>query len=96
MYTDQIIEINPASKTERVVFDVGKVWRPEDHPLPDYMGRKEWTHANSIEYTASDPVSHQPAYLISFRQVSTILLIARQTGQDHLVLRRRLGARPAA
>ena len=81
MYADQIVEIDPATKQERVVFDIGTAWRPQDHPLPDYMSRKEWTHANSIEYTSSDPVTHQQAYLISFREVSTILLVARSTGR---------------
>ncbi len=45
------------------------------------MQRAEWTHANSIFYTASDPLTHQEAYLISFRVVSEILLVSRATGQ---------------
>jgi Arylsulfotransferase (ASST) len=81
MWANQIVETDPKTKVERVVFDIAKAWRPEDHPLPDFMPRSEWTHANSIFYTPSDPLTHQQAYLISFRDVSTILLVSRATGE---------------
>jgi Arylsulfotransferase (ASST) len=81
MWANQIVEIDPKTKAEHAVFDIAKAWRPEDHPLPDYMPRSEWTHANSIFYTPSDPLTHQQAYLISFRDVSTILIVSRATGQ---------------
>ena len=81
MWTDQVIEIDPATGAERVVFDYGTAWRPEDHPLPDFMPRSEWTHSNGIFYVQSDPVSHQEAYLVSAREVSTLMLISRQTGK---------------
>ena len=81
VWADQIVEIDPATGEEQLVFDIAKAWRPEDHPLPPYLDRSQWTHANSIEYTSSDPLSHQEAYLISFRSVSTILLVARKTGE---------------
>jgi hypothetical protein len=81
MWSNQIVEIDPATKAERTVFDFAKAWRPEDHPLPAFMPRSEWTHANSIYYTASDPLTHREAYLVSLRSLSTVLLIARATGQ---------------
>jgi Arylsulfotransferase (ASST) len=81
MFVDQIVEADPTTGDELVVFDIGEAWQPEEHPIPDYMQRREWTHANSIEYTDSDPVSHQEAYLISFRTTSTIMLVARETGR---------------
>ncbi len=81
VWTDQIIEIDPKSNKEHVVFDFANAWNPEEHPIPDYMSRQEWTHSNSIFYTPSDPVTHQEAYLISSRTVSTITLVARQTGR---------------
>jgi Arylsulfotransferase (ASST) len=81
MWGNQIVEVDPTSHNEQVVFDISKVWKPEDHPIPDFMNRLEWTHANSIAYTASDPLTHQEAYLISFRDVSTILLVSRATGE---------------
>ena len=62
MWGDQIVEINPATKQERVVFDLAQAWRPQDHPIPDFMARKEWSHANSLFYTSSDPIAHQEAY----------------------------------
>ena len=81
MWGNQIVEIDPTTKAEQEVFDIVKAWKPEDHPLPDYMPRSEWTHANSLFYTPSDPVTHQEAYLISFRDVSTVVLVSRATGQ---------------
>ena len=81
MWGDQILEIDPATNHYRVVFDVAKAWTPEDHPLPAFMPRSEWTHANSIAYTPSDPITHQEAYLISFRAVSTVMLVSRATGK---------------
>ena len=75
------MEVDPATEQEKVVFDIADAWRPEDHPIPEYMPRSEWTHANSIFYTPSDPVSHQEAYLISFRVVSAVLLVSRATGE---------------
>ena len=80
MWGDEIVEIDPVTKQEKVVFDIATAWRPEDHPLPAFMPRSEWTHANGIFFTPSDPVSHQPAYLISFRDVSTVLLVSRASG----------------
>jgi Arylsulfotransferase (ASST) len=81
MWADQIVEVDPKTRAERVVFDVAKAWSPQDHPLPDFLPRAEWTHANGIFYTQSDPITHQEAYLVSFREVSTLLLVARRTGQ---------------
>ena len=81
MWEDEIVEIDPTTKAEQVVFDPARVWEPEDHPLPDFMPRSEWTHANSITYTESDPITHQEAYLVSFRDLNTIVLVARETGQ---------------
>ena len=48
IWGNQIVEIDPRTNNERVVFDIAEAWQPEAHPLPDYMPRSEWTHANSI------------------------------------------------
>ena len=81
MWGDQIVEVNPRTNAEKVVFDIATAWHPEDHPLPAFMPRSEWTHANAIFYTPSDPITHSEAYLISFRDVSTIMLVSRRTGE---------------
>ena len=81
MWGDQIVEIDPTTNQERVVFDLAKAWRPEDHPIPDFMSRVEWGHANSLFYTPSDPITHQEAYLVSYRTVSTIELVSRASGE---------------
>lgn len=78
---DQIVEIDPTTQMEEVVFDVAEAWRPQDHPLPAFMPRSEWAHANSLFYVPSDPITGQEAYLISFRDISTIFLVSRRTGQ---------------
>ena len=81
MWGNQIVEINPKTNQERVVFDIAQAWRPEDYPIPDFMLRNEWAHANSLFYTPSDPITLQEAYLISYRAVSTIQLVSRATGK---------------
>ena len=81
VWGNQIVEVDPATHQERVVFDIADAWLPEDHPIPDFMQRAEWTHGNSIFYTPSDPLTHQEAYVVSFRTVSTILLVSRATGE---------------
>lgn len=81
MWGDRIIEINPETGTETIIFDVAEALEPSENPLPEWMTRKEWTHANSLTYTESDPVTGQEAYLISFRQISTIAIVSRDTGE---------------
>ena len=75
MWADQVIEIDPTTNASRVVFDATKVLDPTGDALPEWMKREEWTHANSLAYTASDPISGQEAYLISFRAISTIAIV---------------------
>ena len=81
MWADQVIEIDPTTNASRVVFDATKVLDPTGDALPEWMKREEWTHANSLAYTASDPISGQEAYLISFRAISTIAIVSRATGE---------------
>ncbi len=80
MWGDQIIEASPETSGARVVFDDETDLELSSHPLPAFLNRSEWTHANSIEYTPSDPITGQKAYLVNSRSLSTIFLISRATG----------------
>lgn len=80
-WADQIVEFNPDTGKERVVFDPTTALDPAAYPLPAYEPRSEWTHANSLEYIPSDPITGREAYLVSFRQIRLIALVARDTGE---------------
>ena len=64
------------------------VWRwhtydhldPRDFPLGPMTPRSDWAHANSIRYTQSNPITHTPVYLVSFRHIDTVLLIDASSG----------------
>ena len=81
VWADRIIEIDPSTNATRTVFDVAQQLQPETNPLPEWMPRSEWTHANSLAYTGKDPFDGEEAYLISFRSISTILFVSRDTGK---------------
>ncbi|MFH1262720.1 MAG: aryl-sulfate sulfotransferase [Pseudomonadota bacterium] len=88
IWTDQIAEIDRAGNT---------VWSWDAYrhldPTRDQLGpldrRREWTHANSIQYVPDLGVVSEPSrnlrgkdgYLISFREISTVALLRRDTGE---------------
>jgi hypothetical protein len=73
MWGDVIREIDPGGRVVRE-------WRSWDHLSTDHHvkcpleSRKEWTHLNSIEITASGD------WLLSFRLTSTIAIVDGETG----------------
>ncbi len=79
MWADSIIEIDRAGNI---------VWRwdswehldPVEDALNPVMSRYEWTHSNSLRYLESNPITGSEAYLVSIRQISTVVLIDRNTG----------------
>lgn len=81
MWADQIVEVDPDTNQTRVVFDATDALDPVADALPEWMPRSEWTHANSLAYIPSDPITGQEAYLISYRAISTIEIVSRATGK---------------
>ena len=80
IWGDEIIEITPdGSVVEVWNSDVGM--DKERFPIPDVFDRLEWTHANSLSYSNKNPITGDPAYLVSFRQISTLALIGRSSGE---------------
>lgn len=80
VWDDEIVEVDEDGD-ERVVWRARDVLDGRKDALPDYIGRAEWTHANSLRYVPSDPITGQEAYLVSFRQISTIMLVARDSSE---------------
>ena len=76
VWGDEIIEIAPDGSLAEV-WNTDQIISKESYPIPAVFDRLEWTHANSLAYTGSDPVTGQPAYLVSFRQISIIALVSR-------------------
>lgn len=85
MWTDWVAELTLDGET---VWE-WHVWEhlaPEDYPINGVDGRDEWTHANGIAPMADGNV------LISFRNINTLGVIDRETGE----FTKLLGAPPLA
>jgi hypothetical protein len=73
IYADYLLEMTIAGET---VWE----WRswehmaPEDFPITPQDHRAEWTHGNTVAETADGNI------LVSFRNISTVILIERATG----------------
>ncbi len=80
MWSDKIVEIDNNGK---IVWS----WSAKDFLDTDYdvIGpiylREEWTHANSINWTASNPIDGTEAYLISLREINTVAIARKIDGK---------------
>lgn len=80
MFSDAILELNRKNET---------VWQwhasQNLDPAIDYINpgspRSEWTHANSIKYLDKNPITQTPAYLVSFRNIDTVVMIDKAQGK---------------
>ncbi len=79
MWSDAIIEID-ADGSILWQWNAWEYLDPVEDEIHHDINRNEWTHANSIRYVASDPLTNSEAYLVSFRQISTVVLVDRETG----------------
>jgi Arylsulfotransferase (ASST) len=85
MYADSIVEMT----TEGQVVWEWRSWEhldPATHPITPQDRRAEWTHANSVAETADGDL------VVSFRNISTVVMIERTTGN----IIWRLGSPPLA
>lgn len=78
MYSDAIVEIDHTGK-ELWRWSALKHLPIEGHHIDDHFNRDEWTHANSIKFVERNPINNEPAYLISFRTLSRVMLVSRKT-----------------
>jgi len=61
-------------------------WHMSDHISPSRLAtafapRQDFSHANSIRYIEHNPLTHTPAFLVSVRHLSTVLLIDAASGE---------------
>ena len=61
--------------------DVWDYLDPVEDPIHPDINRNEWTHANSMRYIESNPITGTEAYLVSHRQNSVIALVDRETSE---------------
>jgi hypothetical protein len=61
-------------------WDVAAYLDPRNYVLSPLMPRSDWAHLNSLRYTADNPITHTPAFLISVRDISTVFFIDAHTG----------------
>jgi len=80
IWSDSIIEID-ASGEIVWQWDAWDYIDPAKHVINADLNRNEWTHANSMRYVESNPITGSEAFLISFRQTSTVVLVDRATGE---------------
>lgn len=80
MWSDAIIEID-ADGNILWQWNAWEYLDPVEDEIHHDINRNEWTHANSMRYVASDPLTNSEAYLVSFRQISTVVLVDRETGE---------------
>ncbi len=79
IWSDSIIEIDASGETVWQ-WDAWEHIDPANHVINADLNRNEWTHANSLRHVESNPVTGSEAYLVSFRQTSSMVLIDRATG----------------
>jgi hypothetical protein len=53
---------------------------PSEYRVSPYIPITDWSHLNSVRYIPNNPLTHVPAYLISLRNVSTVLMIDASSG----------------
>ncbi len=79
VWTNELVVINREKKIEWT-------WRPEDHLNPSefvlspLVPRSDWAHINSIRYIDRNPVTQKPAFLISVRHISKVMIVETETG----------------
>lgn len=80
IFADAIIEINKQGQ-------IDWTWHAFEHldlnqdSLSPLDPRAEWTHSNSIQYLDKNPINGQAAYLISMRDIDTVAIVGKNTGQ---------------
>lgn len=80
IWSDAIIEID---KNKRIVSE----WHSYEHldPTVDILGslmpRYAWTFTNGLKYLKKNPIDGTPAYLVSMRSTSTVLIVRKSDGQ---------------
>ena len=80
IWSDSIIEIDPDGNIVNQI-DAWDHLDPVEDPIHPDINRNEWTHANSMRYVESNPITGTEAYLISYRQISVVVLVDRETGE---------------
>lgn len=77
----QAIVVLDSNRAEKWVWNLPSHLDPAQYPISDFIPKTDWSHTNSIAYTADNPISHTPAFLISVRHASAVLMIDAQTGE---------------
>jgi outer membrane protein assembly factor BamB len=80
IWGDSIIEVDPDGEIINQI-DVWQYLDPVEDPIHPDINRNEWTHANSLRFVESNPITGTEAYLVSHRQISVVALVDRATGE---------------
>jgi len=86
---DRIVEIDPKTKKEIWSWSLNEdnlllrllKQRHVTYMFHDPKDSVEIAHANSIQYIERNPLTQTPAYLVSLRNLQSILLVERDTGK---------------
>jgi hypothetical protein len=80
IWGDSIIEVDEDGEIVHQI-DAWDYLDPVEDPIHPDINRNEWTHANSLNYIESNPITQTEAYLVSHRQNSVVALVDRETGE---------------
>lgn len=67
-------------KKESWVWHMSSHLEPGAYEIDASVARQEFSHANSLRYVATNPVTGRPAYLMSVRHLNKVLLIDAENG----------------
>jgi hypothetical protein len=76
----QAIVVLDDNRKVKSVWHMYEHLNPKEYPISQFVPRLDWSHTNSIDYAADNPISHTPAFLLSLRHSSTVILVDAKTG----------------
>lgn len=53
---------------------------PDSYALHPEIPRSEWTHSNSLQYRDTNPITQKPVFVLSARNIDTVLMIDAASG----------------
>ncbi len=79
VWANDLVVVNRDHATTSV-WHLSEKMKPYAYTINPSAPRQEFAHANSIRYVPDNPITHAPAFVVSVRHISKVLLIDVETG----------------
>ena len=79
VWANDLVVVNRDRATTSV-WHLSEKMKPYAYTINASAPRQEFAHANSIRYVPDNPITHAPAFVVSVRHISKVLLIDVETG----------------